>query len=238
MLIDVNLLWCYGELTDLARLSLAAYYRNGCRPIIWTYDWMKQVDAVFKTGGHARVEDARAIMPESEIERYICNGQMTLFSDRFAWEVSHRFGGWVGHLDFTLLKPIDQLDQLPYVFGPHHRCATGMPLWKAPVGSPAVSAMLTTKVQMPPLHWYAMMDVQSDQVRAHGLEGYVLRDLHNDDSDEVIVRNLLLEGSTLPLHWDRLYGIHWMGSGTIRGRKIEKGSYFHQLQERYEVLGR
>lgn len=233
-MIEVHVLWIGGPLPALARLSLAAYTANGCSPILWTYDPLRAVKdlAGLGHGGGIEICDAKAVVPEEMIDRLAFGPrkQLALFSDFFAWNVIYKYGGWFGHLDMTLLKPIDDLDRLPFVFGPHHRYRASMALWKAPASSTFTSALVRSSEIGPPSHWHAMMERMSMAVEELSLDRYRVPGLLNDDWFHFLTP-LLREGSrSFPLDY---YGLHWCGSGSLDTLGADRGSYFAALQERY-----
>lgn len=221
-MIPVHTLWTHGPLTPLALTCLASYERHGCKPVVWSY-----FGENFPPG--LDVRDARDACPESEIERFrFHNGQLALFSDRFAWGVIEKCGGWWGHLDVTLLRPLPMAGDYLF-FGPHHRCSMVTSLWKAPQGAPFLRALLARHLDLPAKHWYVTMDAMAEALRDHNLLCHVAGGLINNDHEEEPLWAMLRAGSELHPEWRGYVAIHWMASGAFRGREPEPGSFFSEL---------
>lgn len=223
-MIPIQLIWLHGPLTGLAKISVASYLRHGMHPHIWTYgDSQDAGDVLWR--------DANELAPPNLIEKFrFYNGQMALGCDYLAWRASRVCGGWVGHLDVTLLKPLKDLHHNDYVFGPHHRdgCVS-MALWKAPAYSVLAQGALSS-ITVPVTHWYSCMDVFGVAVSRCGLTGHTNHTLINNDSDEQPGLKMCRSGSTLPRAWENLHAIHWMASGLIRHEIIQPDSFLGSLR--------
>lgn len=230
-MIPVQTLWIEGPLTPLAELSLASYYKHGCAPVVWTYDLNQRFPE------YVSVQYAEQILSHRLIPDYrFHTGQLALFADRFQWELSYQIGGWVGHLDVTLLRPLSNFAEQPYVFGPHHREAVSTALWKAPQGSMLVDLMRKSAIALPPTHWHAMMEVMSRAIDAAEMRDWVVPSLHNDDATEQPLERMTKPNSVLPKKWRDFFAIHWCGSGRIRHRKIQKNSFLYRLQQELGLI--
>lgn len=228
----VHMLWIYGELPWLPRLSLASHLYYGSAPVLWTYE--RGLDAP----KGVEVRDARGMLPESEVERYrFKTGQVSLFGDRFCWEVLLREGGWWSHTDLTLRGTLDRIEE-PYVFGPHHRYVAGMPLWKMPAGHPALMWMIEEagrSVRTPMIDWHALMAIADAGIKKFDLAKWVQPNLHNNDTTDQPILDMTEPGSSLPKGWDILDAIHWNGSGRVRAAEPWPASYAARLWEKFSV---
>lgn len=226
----VNVVWLQGHLSELARMSLASYLHFGYRVELWTYGVAGEIPP------GVRLSDASMLMSWDHVRRrrFESTDQYALACDELSWIISYEHGGWMGHLDVTLRKPLPGGD---YVFGRHHRCQVSLALWKAPAESKLAWSALENATDLPLPHrdWHAMMRAFGNAVEDCALMHHVLPDLVNDDASEDPILALTKAGSALPPEWERLNAIHWMGSGRIRHTTPEPGSYYDRVRK--DLLG-
>jgi hypothetical protein len=186
----VQTLWLRSPLTLLARVSLASYVRYGCKVTLWTYGLTAEDAAAVPEG--VGVQDALEIMPEAEVHRhaYAPTGQLALGCDRVLWTAQSRMGGWAGHLDATLMRPLDDIAE-PYAFGPHHAFPPSQAIWKAPRDSVYVRAALAFVADPPHMGWYDTMKAANRAFEKYGLVRFMRDDLVDDDRTEEPIRHML-----------------------------------------------
>jgi len=83
--VNVHMLWVYGELSNLEKISICSFVRHGYVVNLWTYGDIKY------TPNGINVKDARNILPEERI--FIFNDSYAAFSDIFRFSVLTKIGG-------------------------------------------------------------------------------------------------------------------------------------------------
>lgn len=101
--LPVHMLWVSGELSRLARLSLASFMTQGYRVRLWTYDPQHLASS------GAEVHDARDILPLQEE----CN--MAYLSSLFRYRVLAEHGGIWSDMDVVALTPEPEIAATPFV---------------------------------------------------------------------------------------------------------------------------
>jgi hypothetical protein len=96
--VTVHMLWVYGELSALERLSCVSFARNGFRVKLWTYGAMAEVPE------GVQLCNAREILPETRIFKY-ANGSYAGFSNLFRYAVLCAHGGLWADTDVICLMP-------------------------------------------------------------------------------------------------------------------------------------
>ena len=98
----VHMLWVYGELSQLEKISAKSFIKNGFSLIIWTYG----KDNINIDG--ANIKNAREVLPESEIflNKY---GSYAGFSDLFRYCVLDLYGGIYVDTDVISIKHFNQI---------------------------------------------------------------------------------------------------------------------------------
>ena len=100
--LPVHMLWVSGDLSPLARLSLASFRAQGFTVRLWSYDP--------KALGEA-AEDARAILPLADGEA----GNLAWLTSLFRYLVLARQGGIWSDMDVVALEPDPVLPVQPFV---------------------------------------------------------------------------------------------------------------------------
>jgi hypothetical protein len=110
-----NLFW-HGELTELEKVCIKSFVKQGFDTKIWSYTGI-QIDG-------AESCDARLVLPEENLTKYkqqhfsITDGSkefyssLAAFSDAFRWNVVNKFGGWWFDTDAYCLKPAEEFKKL------------------------------------------------------------------------------------------------------------------------------
>lgn len=145
---EIQMLWVRGALSALERLSIASYLRNGHPVRLFSYD------ATPNLPKGTLWEDARAILPESEVftnpsaEGY---GGLSMFSNFFRYNLLLQRGGIWSDCDAVCVKTLAFGAEMDYFFATERVPAqqAGEPvvqvttcLIKAPPGSPVVARAL------------------------------------------------------------------------------------------------
>lgn len=117
----VHMLWVYGDLTKLERLSCISFARKGYRVKLWTYGQMNNAPE------GVELRDAREILPEARIFKY-ANGSYAGFSNLFRYAVLASEGGlWADTDVICLLSEKDfRARNLPAFLVTEHRKDRGM----------------------------------------------------------------------------------------------------------------
>lgn len=222
-MIPINVLWTDGPFTDLAVASLNAYAAHGCVPHVWTYD--KHSDPP----PYGVWQDANLIIERNKVDQYRFSptGQLALFADRFSWELIYKVGGWYGHLDLTLNRPLD--DSAPYAFGAAHRGLISTALWKAPAGCQLLSRLISAERDLPPTQWHAFMEAWSNAILEEGLLSYLIPNWNNDTFEDEQPMRRMFSDAGVESGWDAFQAIHWWGSGTVGRMTPSPQSFFSTL---------
>jgi hypothetical protein len=110
-----HLFW-HGELTELEKVCVQSFVKQGFDTKIWSYTNV-QIDG-------AESCDARLVLPEENLTKYkqqhfkITDGSkefyssMAAFSDAFRWNVVNKFDGWWFDTDVYCLRPSEDFTKL------------------------------------------------------------------------------------------------------------------------------
>lgn len=103
-----HLFWARGPLSQLERLCIGSFVRQGYATQLWTYGGLDNAPA------GAVLRDARDVLPESAL---FLNrrGSYAGFSDLFRYTVLHRHGGLYSDTDVVALQPPSALPVGPFV---------------------------------------------------------------------------------------------------------------------------
>jgi hypothetical protein len=123
-------LWIGGALSNMERLSINSFLKNGHPYDLYTYGPVEGVPE------GATVRDANEIIPWSEV--FLNRGGYSTFSDFFRWKLIHDRGGWWVDTDAVCLRPFDFAAEYVFFGGKgkpgSDDCVTSG-LFKAPAGS-------------------------------------------------------------------------------------------------------
>lgn len=115
------MLWVYGELSPLEKLSCVSFARKGFHVKMWTYGDMKEPPHGIE------VCDARSVLPETRIFKY-SNGSYAGFSDLFRYAVLLKYGGLWADTDVICLIPENDIGgrNVPGFLVTEHRKEAGL----------------------------------------------------------------------------------------------------------------
>lgn len=145
---EIQMLWVRGPLSTLERLSIVSHLKNGHPVRLFSYDRTPDLPE------GAVWEDARAILPESEVftnPAPVGKGGLTVFSNFFRYHLILLRGGIWSDCDSVCLKPLAFAADMENFFGterlaqapdgkPKARVNSGV--FKAPAGSPVMARAL------------------------------------------------------------------------------------------------
>lgn len=92
-------LWIGGTLSNMEKLSINSFLRNGHEYDLYTYGQVEGVPV------GANVKDANEIIPWSQV--FLNRGGYSTFSDFFRWKLVRDRGGWWVDTDAVCLRPFD-----------------------------------------------------------------------------------------------------------------------------------
>lgn len=97
-MIETHMFWAYGNLSNLEKLCINSFIKQGYAVNLWTYGDISNVPA------GANIKDARKVLPESRVflwrdKSYAC------FADLFRYAVLTSFGGLYADTDIIALIP-------------------------------------------------------------------------------------------------------------------------------------
>ena len=145
---EIQMLWVKGELSELERLSILSFLRNGHPVRLFSYQPIPNLPQ-----GTLR-EDARAILPETEVFANPAadgNGELAIFADFFRYHLLLQRGGIWSDCDVVCIRPIDFAERMEYIFaterirvppGAKAEAQVASCFFKAPAKSPMVSKTL------------------------------------------------------------------------------------------------
>lgn len=123
-------LWIGGSLSNMEKLSINSFLKNGHAYDLYTYGHVDGVPA------GANVKDANEIIPWEQA--FLNRGGYSTFSDFFRWKLVRDRGGWWVDTDAVCLQPFDFADEYIFFGGKgkpgSNDCVTSG-LFKAPAGS-------------------------------------------------------------------------------------------------------
>lgn len=128
-----NSLWIGERLSSVERACLRSFVRHGHRFTLWCYDEPDGIpDGIV-------LRDAREILPADQIVRYR-SGSVSLFSNRFRYEIQRRsLGIWVD-TDIYLVRPVPVLPQYAFAWQSGDRLGTAV--LRLPPEGPLLEALL------------------------------------------------------------------------------------------------
>jgi hypothetical protein len=106
--ITTHLFWAYGEISNLEKICLNSFIRQGYALFLWTYGDMTDVPA------GVILKDAREILPENRVFKYK-NGSYAGFANLFRYAVLSQKGGLYVDTDVICLTPSDKLQTQPFL---------------------------------------------------------------------------------------------------------------------------
>lgn len=145
---EIQMLWVSGELSDLERLSIVSYLRNGHPVRLFSYQPIPNLPQ------GTLHEDARAILAETEVftnPAVAGNGGLTVFANFFRYHLLLQRGGIWSDCDVVCARPLTFADGMDCFFaservrgepGAKTEARVASCLFKAPAGSPVVSKTL------------------------------------------------------------------------------------------------
>jgi hypothetical protein len=98
-----HMFWAYGNFSNIEKLCVNSFVKNGYELNIWTYDDISNVPA------GAIVRDAREVIPESHFFVPLGGGTPAAFSDYFRYAVLNLMGGLYVDTDVVAVKRVDFL---------------------------------------------------------------------------------------------------------------------------------
>jgi len=104
----VHMLWVYGNLSKLQRISASSFIHHGFEVNIWSYN-----DNINVPKG-AKVCNAREILSESRIFKYE-NGSYAGFSNLFRYAVLSKIGGLWADMDVICNMQVENLGVKPFL---------------------------------------------------------------------------------------------------------------------------
>jgi hypothetical protein len=234
-------LWIGGSLSNMERLSINSFLKNGHPYDLYTYGPVEGVPE------GATVRDANEIIPWSEV--FLNRGGYSTFSDFFRWKLIHDRGGWWVDTDAVCLRPFDF--KADYVFfggkgkpGSDDCVTSG--LFKAPAGSKFArfgwgACLVMTVATMP---WgQAGPPLFTEMVHEIGLQDYILPGklvfpiFYTNAVHEFTERQRypktyseLVLGSAYSVH---LFNEMWRLAGADKNGYYP-GSIYQHLQERFK----
>ena len=124
-------LWIGGDLSNMERLSIMSFLKNGHEYHLYTYD------AVGRIPGGVVVKDANEIIPREEL--FLVRGGYSSFSDFFRWKLVLECGNWWVDTDAVCLRPLVFDSEYVFIGGlgkPGTSDCITSGLFKAPAQSP------------------------------------------------------------------------------------------------------
>lgn len=144
-----NTLWVGGELTAVERACLQSFVTHGHRITLWCYKIPENAPPGVLIG------DASQIFPADQIIRYR-SGSVSLFSNRFRYELQRRsLGVWVD-TDFYLLKPMPALPD--YTFAWESEALIGTAVLRLPSDSELTASLLRIFTETVVPDWLPIRD--------------------------------------------------------------------------------
>jgi len=145
---EIQMLWVRGALSRLEQLSIVSHLHHGHPVRLFSYEPIPNLPE------GTVWEDARAILPESEIftnRSPSAHGSLTVFSNLFRYHLLLQRGGIWSDCDSVCLKPLAFAAEMEYFFATQRipgqqngqveiQVASG--IFKAPAGSPVVARTL------------------------------------------------------------------------------------------------
>ncbi len=131
MLDIIQSLWMGGPLSNMEKLSIRSFVKNGHPYHLYTYGEVSSVP------DGAVVMDANEIIPSSMA--FTVRGGYSSFSDFFRWKLVRDRGGWWADTDTVCLKPFKWSGDYVFVGGfgkPGSADCVSSGMFKAPKGSP------------------------------------------------------------------------------------------------------
>lgn len=231
----IQSLWIGSRLSNLERLTIRSFQRQGHPFHLYVYDPVDGVPA------GTRIVDAGEILPASRIFQYRSAKSYAGFANLFRYKLLHERGGWWADLDVVCLRPFDFAAD--YVFsseedGPVRTVTSGV--FKAPPRAPVLAAAWQTADAKDPdlLRWGETGPRLLDElVTKFGLGHYVeppgtfmpipwqqwRRILEPDDGQ-------LLPPAARAVHlWNEM----WRREGLDKDRSYPADSLFERLKQRY-----
>lgn len=230
---NVHALWIGKRLSSMELLCIRSFLAHGYEFHLWVYEPLDN-----ELPEACRLMDANEIIPSEKIFRYryasqfgVGKGSVSGFSDIFRYKLLHDRGGWWVDMDVTCLKPFDV--EAPYFFRAHHDLPLVGNIMKCPKGSPLMWRCYeeaSARIDENNRDWHKPIQILVDNVKAFGLEKYVLEGVSNTDEWHKLKRYVSAV-HPFPEEW---YFIHWCNevwrtNGYSKDRVIHDSSYGLQL---------
>jgi hypothetical protein len=160
---DLHSLWIGSRLSWLEQLYLASWLAHGHRVVLWTYQTVEEIPH------GVEVRNAREILPASAITFHRSSGSVSLFSNRFRYNLFQRHQATWVDTDVLLLRHL--ADPSPYLFAWEVRDSICNAVLRLPSNSRALRDLLSlTAARVPVPHWWPL----KDRIRQH-MRGLVRR---------------------------------------------------------------
>jgi hypothetical protein len=144
-----NTLWIGERLTPVERACLQSFVTHGHRITLWCYELPEDVPEGVAIG------DAGQILPADQIIRYR-SGSVSLFSNRFRYELQRRgLGVWVD-TDFYLLTPMPALPHFTFAWESDERIGTAV--LRLPPDSQLTASLLRIFAEKDVPEWMPIRD--------------------------------------------------------------------------------
>ena len=127
----IQSLWIGGPLSEMEKLSIRSFVKNGHPFHLYTYGDVPSVP------DGAIIVDANEIIPRKDV--FKVRGGYSSFSDFFRWKLVRDRGGWYCDADTVCLKPFKFSGEYVFVGGlgkPGSADCVSSGMFKAPKGSP------------------------------------------------------------------------------------------------------
>jgi hypothetical protein len=130
---DIHSLWIGDRLGPLEELCLSSFIQQGHRFFLHTYK-------TFDVPAGVTLLDANDLVPENQIIRFRRTGSVSLFADRYRYEILRKFDVYWADVDIFCLRPFEFSG--PYLFGVDRVAEGRNILNNAVLGAPADSEFL------------------------------------------------------------------------------------------------
>ena len=244
-------LWIGGPLSTVEHACLASFVRHGHELTLWCYDVPQELPAGLL------VRNAAEILPADQIVRHK-SGSVSLFSNRFRYELQRRsLGVWVD-TDVYLLKPVPQLPE--HTFAWEDSRIIGTAVLRLPANSPLIDPLLSVFEEREVPRWLPLRERVAAYARriktgrtglaqmpwgsagpravtylcgrhgltCHALPSEIFYPVHWSRAEWILDPSLRVEDMIT----DRTVGIH-LWNELIKNRKLAhapKGSFLARLQ--------
>jgi hypothetical protein len=235
----IQSLWIGDKLSNVEKLCLSSFTKNGCEHHLYVYDEVEGIPE------GVTIKDGNEIMPSSEIFTYQVGegrGSYSAFSNYFRYNLLLKKGGWWVDTDMICLKPFSkELKDAEYVFATEMEGGIAAPtsgLIKTLKGSPmmAEAARICSTKQKNTLQWGEVGPrLVSQMIRVHHLEEWLLPPetfcpVGYENWRDVLKPQKISLGKSTTLHlWNEM----WRRSGYPKDRTYHGDSIFERLKEKY-----